>query len=109
MTHIANPKLFRELSEPFTSNEEADKALRAFFDELGELRKKHRIRDLHMIVGGSVRTSDDDEGEFMSVMHYGDSSRAEAMSAYAYGVATAERQEVMSKFLKGTRKRLEDR
>jgi hypothetical protein len=94
-----NPKLYRELSDPFESAKEAQAAWNAFFEDLGEIRKKHGFQNIHVIALDSYIT-DGEEGAFMINAHYGDSSQAEAMAAYAFGVEKAQREEVLAKLLK---------
>lgn len=50
MTAKGNHKLFREMSEPFASDEEAGKAVDAFSAEFAELRKKHRIKNVYCVM-----------------------------------------------------------
>lgn len=39
-------KLYREMSQPFSSGEVANEALQAFFTDVEEARKKHRIAEV---------------------------------------------------------------
>jgi len=103
-----NPGLYRKLSEPIENEIVFDRALGMFFDELGELREKWGLRDVHVIVEATVHVpnesgGDPDEGIVMSSMHFGDASRAEAMAAYSYGREVKVRQQTMSLVLSGAR------
>lgn len=82
----SNPKLYRELSEPFASAADANTALDAFFQGVEELRKQHRFANVYVIVCASMQgDTADDEQEWQASCHYGDGLRAEAMTAWAYG------------------------
>jgi hypothetical protein len=90
-----SPSRYRELSEPVPRGV-IDDRLQAFFKELQELRIKHKIADVHVIVRADVIVQDDliAEAEVAPVMtsgHLGDSRLAEPMTAWAFGRASAER------------------
>lgn len=101
----ANPKLYRELQQPFTSQDEAQKASSAFQDELAELRKKHRMRDLLVVAMFSYGFGDGEVGESESIIcsSFGDPVQAETMAAYALGTIQSERQHRIGQLLKGVR------
>jgi len=93
MPVVQNPKLYRELSVPFESAEAANAALTAFYEEVRELRKKHKITDLHLICQVSANFKDDDgedEGQLMAVCHFGSELMIEGMTGYAFGKAHAD-------------------
>jgi hypothetical protein len=100
-----NQKLFREMSEPFENAEVANKAINEFFEELGELRKKHKMTNVHTIVAGSFTASDGDESEWMTSCHYGDSMKAEMMAVWSYGQEAVKRQETFGHLMKGVMKK----
>lgn len=85
----ANPALYRRMSEPFADKDEAHAATVAFFEELGELREKHRIRDVYVIMGFSWM-DEDEELESILPMQYGDASKGPLLTAFAYGVECEE-------------------
>lgn len=87
-----SPDNYRELSKPFKSQEEADAAIHAFWDELYELRNKHRIPDLTVVLCANVKPEDEDEGTVMLESHMGDELKRETMLAWAFGRAQADRQ-----------------
>lgn len=95
----ANPDLYREMSQPFANADEAEKALTGFFEELGELRKKHRIANAYTIIAVMVVGSDGEEGEVVTSGMYGDSLRAESLTAWAFGHESAQRQEKIAKLI----------
>jgi|ERR1017187_4388081 hypothetical protein len=102
-----DPALYRKLSEPFATLDEADAATDAFLVELRELRAKHRIADVSLILGINVM-GEDGEGRMLLQSHVGDTHLAESMLAYAYGAETALRQERTASLLTAravTRKR----
>ena len=59
MTKIKNdPENYYKLSEPFESSDACNEALTKFHEELSELRKKYKIRDLLVVTYGSVKYED---------------------------------------------------
>lgn len=88
----ANPKRYRELSEPFASSEEADAAIKAFMDDVEQSRVKHKVRDVYLVIGGSAMY-ESGEGEFITRGLFGDEGKAEMMAAWALGHESACRQE----------------
>lgn len=96
---VNNPSLYRELSVPFAGPEQADAALSAFYTELYELRVKHRVQDVLIVVQASVKYPDEDEGEVCSCVHFGKDDNAENLAAYALGYLGAQRQERTAKML----------
>ena len=96
---ISDPQLFRELDQPFASVDAFNEALLAFMEEAYELRKKHRITDVHMIVSAQVLDSDGNESARITNAHFGDTERAESMCAWAMGREHAEREERVAGFL----------
>lgn len=89
MAKKQNAALFNALNVPFKDAETANTAIQAFFDEAYELRKKHGLANVSIIVHGDIEES----GPFMSAGHFGDSSTEEAMAAWNFGRAGADRQE----------------
>lgn len=61
---VRSPETYAKLSEPFESNEEINQAWFAFQKELYELRKKHRVRDLTLVLGGSFMQDGEPAEEF---------------------------------------------
>lgn len=105
-----NPALYRKLSEPYASPEEADRALSAFWDEVYALREKYKIPDLYMILMfsvkqidnripgdlGLVNETDEAEGTMMARLSAGNPMNTEAMTGWAFGQEQAGRQERIS-------------
>ena len=89
----ANPSLYRQLSEPFPTPEAASAAIEAFWEELEEIRKKHKIPDVHMVLAWKSLGSDGQPGEYTASAHLGNELMAEPMAAYAYGKEQADRRE----------------
>ncbi len=100
-----NPKLYREMSEPHPSVEAVNQALRAFFDEFGELRKKHKLRDVIAVVNTSYLKEDGEECDGGSWFGYGSSLNHEMMLAHTLGVVQTDRQELLASVMaKGIRR-----
>ena len=94
-------KTYRELSEPFPSVEAANNAVEAFFDEVGELRKKHKIMDCYFILALPYITADgQDEVEAFVPMMWGSEAKAETLTTWAAGHESAKRQERLFAMLK---------
>lgn len=98
----ADPKLYREMEVPFASQEEAAKASAAFADDLAEIRKKHRMRDVAYTVMFSYE-SPEGESQAITSGHLGNSMNAESMLAYALGVVQSDRQAYVGSLLKGVK------
>ncbi len=69
----------------------ANERLNAFFKDLGEIRRKHSIPDVHCIIQQTVDTASG-EGPGLCTIHYGDQQHALAMCSYAMGHAQGESQ-----------------
>lgn len=100
----SNPAQYRDLCQPCASLDAADAAWEAFFAEVYELRCKHRIPDVHMVVRQWVRVGEE-EGVVVAHGHYGDPLQGEVMLAQALGDETARRAEVTAR-VAGGKKRL---
>jgi hypothetical protein len=94
-----NPKLYRELSEPFPSAEAGAAAVEAFIADMEEARKKHRIPDVSLVLGFNAVGSDDSEGTYVVNTHYGDSLKAVVMLADAYGRELSRHEEIRAALL----------
>ncbi len=99
---------YHTLSAPFASIEEADDAVKAFHKELAELRVKHKIPDLFVVMGISFQVEANEEGDDLrSIMvpaYMGDQSHQERLAAFGFGVASAERQEETAKVVEHAKK-----
>ena len=97
MTARNDPKLYTELNKPFASMDEANAASAAFFEELAELRKKHRIANLVVLAKVSMLADEGDgapfEVEGMSSLLLGDSRAHLPMLAHAFGAEQNAEQE----------------
>lgn len=93
VTH--NPRLYEKLSEPFESLDAMNEAWLAFQTELRELRAKHRVRDVTIIMEGSF-LQDGEVGEARVCTHNGNSLRKLPALAFAYGEAKAEQDAMLA-------------
>lgn len=100
-----DPDHYRKMSVPFENADAANEALRGFYEEVSELRKKHRITDVSVVVSVEVKYPDGGEGMAQSTLHLGDSLKREGMLAYAFGQAQAENREMINKLLAGKKTR----
>lgn len=85
MDHIKDPATYRAMLVPHESIEAATEALRAFRDDMRELRKKHRIAEVNFIAKVIYVTADGEETEGAAPLHIGDPTHAWPMSAFAAG------------------------
>lgn len=99
----SNPKLYRELSVPFETAEEAQAIFSAFFEELGELRKKHGFQNVHVIVMDNF-LDNGEESAFITNGHYGSMAQAEAMTAWALGIEHSSREALIGQLAAGKKK-----
>lgn len=95
----ANPKRYRELSEPYPSEEVANQMLEGFFEAVSEARIKFKVPDLLMVAMVTALNSDGKEQLSMSQSSFGDWQKAEGMAAYAYGRTQVEREEFVKQML----------
>lgn len=99
MPAFHNEGLYRELSIPFETVEDANDNITQFCDALYELRKKHRIRDLLFVIRVGCKR-EDDESDATIVNYFGNSLSMEGIAAYAYGQLSGERQEMIAEEIK---------
>lgn len=90
---------YYNMSEPFNGEKEANEAVGKFFEELGELRKKHKIRDVLVVLYDSVKYDDGNCGEFMCTGNYGNQINCLPMAAYLYGQEQSEHVERINKMV----------
>lgn len=90
---VPDAKRYREASEPHASADAADEAVKAFFDEVAELRTKHHIKDLLMIWGVAYMAPGEEEVASMGLSGFGNRALWESMAAYAYGTEKAVREQ----------------
>lgn len=95
-----NQELFREMSKPFESQDSADAAINAFFHDLGELRKKHKLTNLYCIISGSY-VDQSGEHQFLNNLMYGDQSLALELTAFAFGAEKVSHQQNVERMLEG--------
>lgn len=97
-------KNYFEMSKPHENADLANKALRDFHNEIGEIRKKYKIRDVLIVTYDSVQYADNKIGEFMQHTAFGNSINQVNMAAYVYGQTKAEERERVNKLLAGETK-----
>ena len=88
-----NPELYRRLSEPWSTPDEANAAMREFDAEVGKLREKYRVPNLIAVCEvNALRPDDGREGTAMIVLRWGNAGEHEALVARALGYVQADRQ-----------------
>ena len=81
---IKDPATYRRMSEPLASQEEANKAVEAFFEDLRALREKHHIRDV-VVVAQLAYVDGGAEGLRIVTLTIGSRAEALPMLATAFG------------------------
>jgi hypothetical protein len=98
-----DPENYAKMSIPFENEDEANKALSGFHEELSELRKKYKIPDVLIVIKGSMKLEDGECGDFVNHSHFGSSLNMLSMAAYAFGQLKREQEELISKLAAGKR------
>jgi len=99
-----NAKLYRELSQPFATVEEAEAAVQAFADDLHELRRKHRIPDVLTVIEFVV-IDGEDEGPRIASFAFGDQLKTPTLAAYAFGMFAHDTERLVTKIIADAAKR----
>jgi len=86
---------YYDMSRPFESSGKANEAVNNFLEAVYELRRKHGIQDVSLIIRGSIVES----GPFMAGGHFGDEMQAEAMAAWYLGHRQEIRQDIIRQSL----------
>lgn len=90
----SNPKLYRELSEPFASVEAAEEAANGFMKEIADIRTKYRMRDVYVALGFShTNIATGEECGAIVSGGLGDAFQWEVLLAHALGQEQADRQQ----------------
>jgi hypothetical protein len=97
-----DPENYRKLSAPFDGPDEANAAVKAFFEEIESARKRHKITDVAVAIAINVRY-ENGEGIAMTHAAFGDCFKTESLLAYALGVEQAEGRQRLATLLKGKR------
>lgn len=95
-----DPNLYRELSEPFASEDDAEDALKSFFNEVGRARKKCELPDVVIAVQFSIAMNGT-ETLHMGTCQFGNELMHEPLAAYAFGKLQAESKERIARLLSG--------
>lgn len=101
MAEKRNPKLFREMNEPFNSREEMDAAHTAFSEGIIALREQQKIANVYVIVETPYLLSDGTQGDAGATMVLGDASKRLSMVAWAYGMEKQKHTELIARLLAG--------
>ena len=102
MSNFKNdPANYHKMSEPHSSPDKANEALKLFYQKIEEARKEFQIADILIIIKDSVCYEDGNVGQFMQHGQYGSQANGAAMAAYAYGQLQAEQRELLNKLIAG--------
>lgn len=100
---INDPKKYREMSMPFETTEEANAALKAFFEDVKTAREKHRISDVVVLCEISHKI-DDEEVRGGASTSLGDSARVLVMLAREFGAEQARHEALVASVIARSRK-----
>lgn len=103
-----NPKLYRQLSEPFADSDAASKAAKDFADEMAELRIKHKMPDVVVIISVNYLNKDGDEGEIQCTLSLGDINNKLMMLAHALGEEKQRQRDLIALMTKRDEFKLQD-
>lgn len=84
-----DPANYRKMSEPFENIQQANQALKDFYEAVEKARKEFRMMDVHVIVKMNVLRGDV-EGSAITSAHYGNTLESAPMCAWALGNEQAE-------------------
>lgn len=81
-----DPATYKLCSTPHATPEEATSALEAFFADLAEIRKRHRIANVVLVAEVNVDAGEDVQPEpRLATFSLGDSTRHLQLAAVGYG------------------------
>lgn len=95
----SNQARYRRACEPHATPEEAEKAVRALYAEIAELRVKYKIKDLYIVYNVALTEKDGSESVASGMTGFGDQALFEPMAACAYGYEKRKREEVIRQML----------
>jgi hypothetical protein len=81
-----NPKLFRRVSEPYPNAEAAAAALEAFAKDVSDLREKHRVMNVVVLMQSAYERGEDESRTIMT-LRLGSETDCLAMQAQCFGIA----------------------
>lgn len=81
---------YHELATPVDA-EIGNERIRAFYADLGKIREKHSIPDVHVVAMIPIKTENGSAPALLSI-HYGDEMQAMKMCSFALGHASGEHQ-----------------
>ncbi len=96
MSKRHNPKLYRDLSKPFATHDEANASLQAFFADVERARELHKIPDVIVLC---EITHGDDEDRGSASMRLGSSLNVLPMLAREYGAARQEHEDLLQRVI----------
>lgn len=98
---VDDPAAYHQRLAPFESMEAANAAVQAFFADLYELCRRHKIPDAHVVIKVLARLESGEVGDALLDMHVGSGAEAEAMVAWAMGRVQLQRQEAIAALIRG--------
>lgn len=96
-----DPENYHKMSEPHDGADNANKALKGFYEKVEAARKEFKIADILVVTKDSVRYSNGEIGQFMQHSQFGNQMNGTSMAAYAYGQLQSEQRELLNKLVAG--------
>lgn len=99
-----DPANYRAMSVPHDSPDAAMEAMHAFLDEVEQVRKKHRIPDVTIVLKAAAFVGDGQEGDYSMSAHFGDPAHKLPMLATAYGGAREQYEAALAAAVRGNKR-----
>ena len=103
--YVQNPKLFREMSEPFPTQEEANAAIAAFWQDVLAAREKHRIATGYLVMSWFVGADGEETSRRSAGAGFGDELLHLPLMAQHFGVLQAQYEDRIGKLITGKNER----
>jgi hypothetical protein len=84
VTRKHDPKLYLDLAQPFSSEADAEQAIKAFFADVEAARARHRMPDVYLVAQYGIAAEDGAVGEYLCRLQLGDPLHSVMMLAQAY-------------------------
>ena len=97
---IQDTATYREMSEPFAGTEELNDALLAFYEDLREIRTKHRLADVLVVVQDAYLDNDGQEIPALSRSNIGSIHNCLPMATWLYAKEQADHKRYLRHLMK---------
>ncbi len=105
-----DPGHYEEISEPFSGQDAANEALKAFFDAVQRAREEHCIADVVVVVQVSTRDPDGASRKAVASAYFGDPlANKLPLLAREYGAAREQHEQILGALIESGRRSVRDR